>query len=77
MRAAVVVLGVIVGCTATPVNPVPNKIHPAAGLTTELNSSTNGRLFQLTTTDGVSMKVCVSLCGRDTVCVTLSLSSVL
>ena len=37
--------------------PTPNPIHNADGLTRELNSTANGRLLQLDTTDGVSMKV--------------------
>mmetsp|Transcript_49254 Transcript_49254/g.68426 ORF Transcript_49254/g.68426 Transcript_49254/m.68426 type:complete len:452 (-) Transcript_49254:136-1491(-) len=53
----VAMIGVVGAAAGTPINPVPNPIHPAAGLMTELNSSANGRLFQLSSADGVQMKI--------------------
>lgn len=53
----VAMAGIALAAGSPPVNPVPNKIYPATGLTTELNTTSNGRLLQLQTPDGVSMKV--------------------
>lgn len=41
----------------TPVNPNPNPIHSAVGITTLVNTTTNGKLYELSSMDGVSMKV--------------------
>lgn len=41
----------------TPINPVPNPINPAVGITTLVNTTTNGKLYELSSMDGVSMKI--------------------